>query len=165
MKQLPAGVQAPDFELSDVQGRTHRLSVVLENGPAVLVFYKSSCPTSQLTLPYLQKIIAGAEKTADCALWAVSQDDLNETREFARQNGLEFTFLIDEHPYPVSSAYRLKYVPSIFIIEPGGAISLSDYGFSKATLSEISRRMSNSAGRSPVELSRADDGLPATRPG
>ena len=165
MKQLPAGAQAPDFELNDIRGRTHRLSVALDNGPAILIFYKFSCPTSQLTLPYLQKITAGVENTSGCALWAVSQDDLNETMEFSGKNGFEFTFLIDEHPYRVSSAYRLKYVPSIFIIEPGGSISLSDYGFSKATLNEISTRMSNSAGRSPVELFRADDGLPATRPG
>ncbi len=163
MKPLSTGVQAPDFELRDIHGNSHSLGREIANGTAILVFYKADCPTSQLTLPYIQKIFAATGETDGCTLWAISQDELNETREFAA--GFGFTFLMDEHPYPVSSAYGLTNVPSIFIVEAGGLISLSDFGFSKATLDEVSRRMAKCAGRPPVQLFRPDDGLPATRPG
>ena len=163
MKPLCAGVQAPDFELKDTHGNSHSLGRETAKGTAILVFYKSACPTSQFTFPYIQKIFAAMGETGGCTLWAISQDELNDTREFAA--GFGFTFLIDEHPYAVSSAYGLANVPSVFIVEAGGLISLSDFGFSKATLEEMSTRMAKCAGRPPVQLFRPDDGLPATRPG
>jgi peroxiredoxin len=88
-------------------------------------------------------------------LWGISQDDPDETRRFARQHGLTLDILIDDHPYSVSSAYGLKFVPAIFMIQPDATISLSDYGFTKASLNHI-------AGYS---FFTPDDGLPASRPG
>ena len=58
MSQLSIGIKAPDFELYDVAGQSYRLADALDEGPLVLAFYKSACPTSQFTLPYLQKIYA-----------------------------------------------------------------------------------------------------------
>lgn len=163
MKSLSVGVLAPDFELTDIHGSLHSLRREIAKGTLVLVFYKSACPTSQFTFPFIQKITAAMGEVEGCTLWAISQDDVNETREFAE--GFRFPFLIDEHPYPVSSAYGLTNVPSIFIVETSGVISLSDFGFSKATLEEISARLAKCAGRPPVQLFQPEDGLPAIRPG
>ena len=63
--------------------------------------------------------------------------------------------LIDEHPYKVSAAYGLQFVPTIFIIQPDGTISLSDFGFTKASLNEI-------AG---FDFFTPNDGLRASLPG
>ncbi len=155
VKQLPAGVQAPDFELRDAGGRSHRLGTALRKGPVVLVFYKGSCPTSQFTFPYIQRIFAGAGQDWGAQLWAISQDDAEETRRFATEFGITFDVLIDDYPYEVSSAYGIHSVPSVFIIEQDGKISFSDHGFSKASLNRI-------AGS---ELFTPNDGLPASRPG
>jgi peroxiredoxin len=154
MSQLLVGDQAPDFELIDVNGQPHRLQEALKRGPVALVFYKASCPTCQFTFPFIQKIFS---KTGSAAptLWAISQDDKSETREFAAKHGLSFDMLIDEHPYPVSASYQLQFVPGIFLIERDGRIAVSDYGFTKAGLNQI-------AG---VEFFTANDGLPARRPG
>jgi peroxiredoxin len=78
-----------------------------------------------------------------------------ETREFAEQHGITFELLIDEHPYPVSAAYGLEFVPAIFLIQQDGTISVSEFGFTKAGLNRI-------AG---FEFFTADDRIPATRPG
>jgi peroxiredoxin len=155
MSQLPVGSIAPDFELTDADGRSYRLSDALTHGRVALVFYKSSCPTCQFTFPYIQKIFEKANHDAGWTLWAISEDDADETRQFVEQYGLAFEVLIDEHPYDVSAAYGLKFVPAIFLIEPNGKISVSEYGFSKAGLNGI-------AG---FEYFTPNDGLPASRPG
>jgi peroxiredoxin len=155
MGQLSIGNEASGFELNDLNGRLHRLSEALARGPVALVFYKASCPTSQFTFPYIQKLFATRGNAAPWTLWAVSQDDVQETRNFAREYGLTFDVLVDEHPYPVSAAYGLQFLPAIFLIQPDGKISVSEFGFTKAGLNQI-------AG---FEFFTPNDGLPATRPG
>ena len=155
MSQLSIEQGAPDFELHDMNGRSHRLADALARGPVALAFYKSGCPTCQFTFPYIQKIFSKAGKTADWTLWGVSEDDTDETRRFAKEYGITFDLLIDEHPYAVSAAYGLQYVPAIFLIQPGGTISVSEFGFTKAGLNRI-------AG---FEFFTPNDGLPEARPG
>ena len=155
MSQLTIGVEAPDFVLRTVDGHPRRLSEALKKGPVVLVFYKSDCSTCQFTFPFIQKIYANLGAKAPWTLWAVSEDEVQETRDFAKEYGLTFEILIDEHPYPVSSAYGLHNVPAIFVVQPYVTISLSDFGFTKRSLNEV-------AG---FPLLTPDDGLPASRPG
>jgi peroxiredoxin len=158
MSQLATGTLAPDFELPDTKGRSHRLSDALSEGPVVLAFYKSACPTSQFTFPYIQKVFAQVGSQASQGprtLWGISEDDAEETRAFAKQYGITFDLLVEDHPYKVSAAYGLEFVPAIFIIQPDGIISLSDFGFSKPALNEI-------AG---FDIFPANDRLPARRPG
>jgi len=155
MKQLSIGTLAPDFQLNDSKGQTHRLTDALARGPVALVFYKGECPTCQFTFPYIQKIFSKVGSTAGWTLWGISEDDADETRHFAKQFGITFDLLIDEYPYAVSAAYGLQYVPAIFLIQPDGNISVSEYGFTKAGLNQI-------AG---FEFFTPNDGLPATRPG
>jgi len=126
MKQLSARVQAPDFELNDVNGVVHRLGTALSHGRVVLAFFKVSCPTCQLTFPHIQRIFANAGKDSPMQLWAISQDDADDTRRFARQYGITFDMLIDEYPYDVSNDYGIVSVPTLFIVEQDGNISMSD---------------------------------------
>ena len=156
MRQLPAGVLAPDFRLLALNGQELRLSEAIADRPVVLAFYKSSCPTCQLTFPYLQRIYSEFRAEPVFTIWGISQDEFAETTEFVHEYGIQFDILIDEHPYTVSAAYGLEFVPTIFVVGTDGKIKISDYGFSKATLSEIAK---------PLRLFGADDGLPATRPG
>jgi len=155
MSQLSAGATAPDFELPSINGALRKLHHAVDAGPIALVFYKASCPTSQFTFPYIQKIYSIAPKESPVRIWAISQDEPVETKEFIARFGIEFDVLIDEHPYRVSQAYGLEFVPAVFIIEKDVRIALSDFGFTKASLNAI-------AG---YEFMKPDDGLPASRPG
>jgi len=155
MSQLAVGTRAPDFALSDINGRQHRLSDALKRGPVALIFFKSACPTCQFTFPYLQKIFSKVSQTSGLTLWGISEDDLGETQELAKQHGFTFDLLIDEYPYDVSADYGLQFVPAIFLIQPDGTIAVSEYGFTKAGLNQISG----------VPFFTANDGIPATRPG
>ena len=156
MKQLPVGKTAPDFSLATVKGEDFRLSEAVADGPVVLAFYKASCPTCQLTFPFLQRIYAESRNNPRLRIVGISQDEIEETKTFIDQLGIGFEVLIDEHPYAVSSAYGVEFVPTIFVVGENGKIELSDYGFSKATLSEIGK---------PGQVFSPNDGLPATRPG
>ena len=159
MTQLSSGNAAPDFELPDLVENAVRLSDSLQSGPVVLVFYKSSCPTCQLTLPFIQQIASKRSSDAKVQIWGISQDDKKESSDFARHLGLSFPILIDDYPYPVSSTYGLEYVPGIFIVNTDRKIGLSDRGFSKDALNEIARL------GGPMELFAPDDKLPSRRPG
>ena len=154
---MPTGLTAPDFELPDITGKPHRLSEELRSGPLVLVFYKSACPTCQLALPFVQQI--EAKFGGKARIWGISQDDVKESIDFARHFGLGFRILIDDHPYPVSAAYGLEFVPTIFIVGTDGKIQLSDVGFSKDALNEVA------ALAGPLQLFAPDDKLPSRRPG
>jgi len=155
MRQPARGIQAPDFELRDMNGLPHRLSTALTRGPVILIFFKVECPTCQFTFPYIQRIFASAGQDWRAQLWAISQDDSEDTRRFARQYRIGFEMLIDEYPYDVSNAYGILSVPTMFIIEQDGKISMSDNGFTKSSLNQI-------AG---YEMFSSNDGLPASRPG
>ena len=155
MSQLSIGSQAPDFELPDINGLSHRLSDAIGRGPVRLVFYKSSCPTCEFTFPYIQRMFSRVGKTAGWTLWGISEDDAAETRAFGQRLGVGFDLVIDEHPYAVSAAYGLEFVPAMFLIQEDGTISVSESGFTNAGLNQF-------AG---FEFFTAADGLPAWRPG
>jgi peroxiredoxin len=155
MSQLPIGAQAPGFRLNDVDGQSHSLSDALARGPVALIFYKSACPTCQFTFPFVEKIFSRIGANQRLTLWGISEDDVEDTQDFAKRHGISFKLLIDEHPYAVSAAYGLQFVPAIFLIEPDGRITVSEYGFTKAGLNQV-------AG---FEFFTRNDGLPATRPG
>ena len=101
MPQLSSGNIAPDFDLADTEGRRFRLRDQLRAGPVALVFYKSACPTCQLTLPFVQKIEEAARQMPSVKIFGISQDNLEESVGFAKHFGLDFTILIDDEPYPV----------------------------------------------------------------
>jgi peroxiredoxin len=164
MKQLPVQAQAPDFRLDSLSGDSFHLAEEIVAAPLVLAFFKVSCPTCQFTFPYLQKIHAGSLSSA-VRIFGISQDSAEATKEFAREYGIGFQFLIDEHPYEVSSQYGLEYVPGIFVVDSSGRIQLSDFGFSKAALVDVGRLVAESIHQPPAVLFTPDDGIPATRPG
>src|SRR3989442_14028545 len=155
MSQVGIEPPPPLFEWKPAEGQSHRLSEALERGTVVLVFYKASCPTCQFSFPFIQQIYSKFGSSAGWTLWGISQDDVDETIDFARQHGIPFELLIDEYPYAVSPAYGLQNVPAIFMIESCGTIILSEFGFSKSALNRI-------AG---FPFFTPTDGLPATRPG
>jgi peroxiredoxin len=146
---LPEGGVAPDFRL---QGWS--LREALKAGPALLVFFKISCPTCQFTLPFLRRFEGSGLQVA-----AISQDDQTATAEFCRRFQVSLLTLLDKAwDFPVSSAFRIGHVPSLFLIETDGTISLAVEGFSKAHLEALGTRF----GVAPFE---SHESVPALRPG
>jgi peroxiredoxin len=154
--------QAPGFDLPVLEGGRTTLRELLAGGPVLLAFYKGSCPTCQFTFPFLERLHQGSRADAP-RIVAISQDDARTAAEFNRCYGITFTTLLDPREegtvrYPASNAYGITNVPSLFLVEQGGRISLSVSGFEKAELERLGRRFG-------VEVFTAADRVPVFRPG
>src|SRR5579859_5101904 len=149
--------QAPDFNLPSIEGGYQGLSDLLAAGPVLLAFFKSTCPTCQLTFPFLERLHCGRRADAPRVI-AISQDDPAAAAEFNRTFGITFTTLLDTAGYPVSNAYRITNVPTLFLVESDGSISHSASGFDKGYLEMLGAKFG-------VQLFTASDRVPVFRPG
>lgn len=152
---LAAGDKAPEFSLDNLDGGKQSLSELLRQGPALLVFFKVSCPVCQLALPFLDRIGKGSLQVV-----AISQDNQSATRQFHKTYGVSLTTLLDrgEDRYPASNAFGIQHVPTAFLIEPDGAISSAVEGFRKADLESLGLR-------SGIVTFRETEAVPAWKAG
>ncbi len=156
---LKPGQRAPAFALPGMDGGEYRLSEILATGPAVLAFFKISCPICQYTFPFLERLHGGSAG-AGLRFLGISQDSKPATQFFLNDCGVTFPALLDtyESGYAVSNAFGIRRVPSVFVIDPDGFIDLATEGFVKADLEEL-------GGRIGVSPFRDGENVPAYRPG
>ncbi|HEY1657591.1 MAG TPA: TlpA disulfide reductase family protein [Candidatus Sulfotelmatobacter sp.] len=152
MAALTVGTEAPDFELRAMDGRRFALREELANSPIVLAFFKVSCPTCQYAFPFLERLEqAHGHKTV--RIFGVSQNGPRETAAFIKEFGVTFPVLLDDtEKYPVSNAYGLTNVPSIFWIGQDAEIEISSVGWVKADFSAINRKMAEAGQTSPAAI-------------
>ncbi len=166
MPALETGVRAPEIALSLPDGRKFSLSEARKRGPVVAAFFKVSCPVCQLAFPYLERIFKAYSKSSTFTLVGISQDNASDTDAFGREFGISFPVLLDEPGrYPVSKAYGLTHVPSIFLISPEGEIESSTVGWSKVDIDELNRMLAKISHLAPAQLFRAGEKVPEFRPG
>lgn len=134
---LEAGSLAPEFELPWLDGGSARLSDLIPEEGLLVAFFKVSCPTCQLTLPFLDRLEQAKNTGARIVL--VSQDDGPSTRQFHQAFEISIPTLLDpsRENYPASNAFHIHHVPSMFWVEPGRRISWADQGFRKAGFEEL----------------------------
>src|SRR5579864_2891397 len=129
MAALALGAKAPDFSLKSLDGKRFSLADELARGPVVLAFFKVSCPTCQYAFPFLERLYRAygnqpGEKHV--ALFGVSQNSTKDTAAFCKEFRITFPMLLDDpNSYPISNAYGLTNVPTVFWIAPDGEIEVS----------------------------------------
>ncbi len=107
-RALRTGDTAPMFDLPDAYGNRVRLADVLQDGPAVISFYRGSwCPFCNLELRALQREVDGA-KQAGVTLVAISPNKPDVSEEMIDDLGLTFPVLSDSGN-EVASAFGLVY--------------------------------------------------------
>jgi peroxiredoxin len=140
MPALEVGTRAPEVSLSDMRGQRFSLQEALKRGPVVLAFFKISCPVCQYAVPFLERIYRAHKGKANVV--GVSQNPQQDTGVFMREYGISFPVLLDDpQSYPVSNAYGLTNVPTIFLISTEGEIEISSVGWSRQDLEEMNRRL------------------------
>jgi peroxiredoxin len=141
MAALTAGAKAPEFELKAMDGRRFVLRDELLHGPVLLAFFKVSCPVCQYAFPFLERL-EQAYGHEGVKIIGVSQNDPQQTATFCKEFGVTFPVLLDDREtYPVSNAYGLTNVPTLFWIAPAGEIEISSVGWVKVDFEEIGRKM------------------------
>lgn len=152
---------APDFSLPRLGNGKEQL--YSDDGPLTfLVFYKFSCPTCQLTLPYVDKIYASYGN--DVRFFAIAQDDAEKTQQFVDEYRLTIPVLLDEAPYPISRQYQIVSVPSIFLVNPDHRIRYSGDGFVKQELMNLADVLAEKIGKPQIELF-GNENAPEFKPG
>jgi peroxiredoxin len=117
---IQTGQPAPDFELPDLQGRSHRLSE-LRGQVVVLNFWSAECPwaerADQMLKDYRQ------EWGEDVTVWPIasnaneSEDLLEET---ANQRRLPIVLLDRRHA--VADLYGAQTTPHLFLVDSRGIL-------------------------------------------
>jgi peroxiredoxin len=165
MAALGTGIQAPLFSLPTVQGSTVSLAEALKKGPVVLVFFKVSCPVCQFSLPFLERVYQ-SNRDGNITVLGISQDDAAKTKAFMREYGVTFPVALDDpNGYPVSSAYGLTNVPTIFYLSQNGEVEISCVGWSKADVQAINGKLAEQRGKQPSALWRTGEDIQDFRAG
>ena len=166
MAALNAGVPAPKFKLPDTKDGQFSLQEALQHGPVLLAFFKISCPTCQFTFPYLERLFRGLKGKAVPAIVGISQNNQEDTKSFLRQFGVTFPVLLDNsRGYPVSSAYGITNVPTLFYIGQDGAIEVSSVGWSRKDLEQITQQIEQNAKVVDIALFDTGEQIPESKAG
>jgi len=145
MAALAAGAQAPDFTLPAMDSSQQSLKDLLERGPVVAFFFKISCPVCQYAAPFIERIYK-AQADKHVSIVGISQNNQKDTARFIKEYGLTFPVLLDDtESFPVSNAYGLTHVPTIFWIAQNGPIEISSVGWSRRDVEDINRRIADLA--------------------
>ncbi|HVB34283.1 MAG TPA: TlpA disulfide reductase family protein [Patescibacteria group bacterium] len=158
------GDAAPDFSLATLEGGRFTLSELLQTGPAVIAFFKVSCPTCQFTLPFLDRLHL-AYQNDPVEIWAISQDNANKSRKFREQFGVSFPIALDGEQFPASKSCGFSNVPTILLIDRAGQILHRFSGFSRADLIRLSEEIAKLIGRPPAPVFLAGELVPEIKPG
>jgi peroxiredoxin len=165
MAALTAGTSAPDFKLQTTDGKQFSLRDALARGPVVAAFFKISCPVCQYTFPFLERIYK-AHRGENVTIVGISQNEKKDTAAFAKEYGATFPILLDDmKTYPVSNAYGLTNVPTVFWIAQDGEIEISSVGWERKEIEEINRKAARVTGKGFDRLFQSDEQVPDYRPG
>jgi peroxiredoxin len=165
MAALTPGTQAPDFKLTTIDGKPFSLADSLLQGPLVVAFFKVSCPVCQYAFPFLDRIYKNYGRK-EVSFIGISQNDTKDTAAFMKQFGVTFPVLLDDSKkFPVSNAYGLTNVPTVFWIAQDGEIQVSSVGWSRHDMEEIARKAAEFTGDSVKPLFRAEENIAEFRAG
>jgi peroxiredoxin len=144
------GSPAPDatFHSPDGRKRTTREILADSNGlPTLFAFFKVTCPTCQLTWPYLQRLhdLYGG-KAVHVA--GVCQNPAAEGAAYSRTHGgATFDLLLDPEPrFDASNAFGVETVPHLVLVSPGGTILRVQTGWSRRDMEELGREVAKANG-------------------
>jgi peroxiredoxin len=171
MAALPAGSKAPDFSLpavaegKDGDGVKFSLQAALKQGPAVVAFFKISCPTCQYTFPFLERLHK-AHGDKKITIVGISQNGNKDTAAFIKEYGISFRVLLDDpNGYAVSNSYGLTNVPTLFLIAPDGQIEMTSVGWVKQEVEAINRKLSAAQQTTPPQIFRPGEDVRDFRAG
>jgi peroxiredoxin len=165
MAALTAGTKAPEFELKAMDGKTFSLREELARRPVVLAFFKVSCPVCQYAFPFVERLYK-AYGNKGVTLVGVSQNGPKETAAFNKEFGVTFPVLLDPpEGYPVSNAYGLTNVPTLFWIGQDGEIEVSSVGWVKKDFEEIAHKIAEAAVTTPAVIFQPGDDVRDFRAG
>ncbi len=131
------GAEAPDFELTLLDGETFRLSE--QRGKTVLIdFWATWCPPCVESLPYLQSIYEEVEGD-DVVFIGISLDRPGSEVQVERmleRFGISYLIGISEDP-SIAMSYGARSIPTLIVVDPDGLIRHRKVGFSVSGMDTV----------------------------
>jgi peroxiredoxin len=119
-----------------------------------------------MALPYLDRIYKAYAKSGAFTFVGVSQDNAADTKTFNRQLNITFPVLLDPmSKYPVSNAYGLTNVPTVFLISPEGEIEFATVSWSKADVEQLNRRLASVSDTTAAQIFLPGEKVAEYKPG
>ncbi|MBA2873290.1 thiol-disulfide oxidoreductase ResA [Thermaerobacillus caldiproteolyticus] len=117
---IKVGATAPDFVLTDLNGKSHRLSDYRGKG-VFLNFWGTWCKPCEREMPYINRQYE-AYKQQGVEVLAVNVGEPKlSVQKFIDQFGLTFPVAIDREDQ-VMNAYDIDQLPATFLIDKNGKI-------------------------------------------
>jgi len=123
---LKPGEQAPDFILRAIDGSRHSLSE-LKGNYVVLDFWASWCPDCRKDMTEIKRL--HGEYGQKVKFVGISFDyDLDSWQSYVRKNDLQWLHLSELKKMKdadISKFYKVKWIPTMYLINPEGNVILS----------------------------------------
>ncbi len=131
-KPVALGSPAPDFTLKDLSGKNVRLEEY--RGKVVLLtFWASWCSPCRIELPHFQSLQKKLGR-GNIVVLAVSADNrLEDITQFSKELKLDIPLFFDPD-LEVNQLYRIKAMPTTFIIDRKGVVKHIHQGFKESIL-------------------------------
>jgi peroxiredoxin len=124
------GKPAPDFTLTDIEGRTHRLSDY-RGKDVVVVFWTTWYGTCKKEIPQWKEL-RSAYPQEKLAILAISNEPAALVKKAAEEQGITYTVLTNSGDLPTPFD-QVETVPSSFFIDPDGNFKVAINGMVPAT--------------------------------
>ena len=132
------GNQAPDFQLSNLDGQSISLSD-LRGKPVLVNFWASWCSPCRAEMPFIQRLYEGWSNNELVILAINTGEDFSTVKEFVDSFGLSFMVLLDTKG-EVALVYNVRGIPVTFFIDKDGIIRDIKFG-TFSSKAEIERRL------------------------
>ena len=130
-------------------------------GPVGLFFYKVTCPTCQMAAPVLQHF----EHAFPGRVVGIGQDPEAALARFAGEYAMGISSIQDAPPYPISDAYAVQSVPTLYLIGEDARVVESVGAWDRDGFNRVAAMLAELTGGGSVVVSSPDDGRPDFKPG
>lgn len=119
-KSATVGLEAPLFELKDVEGKVWRLSD-LKGKVVIINFWASWCDTCKEEKPYIIELLNRLKSDKLIYISILYNNDPSEALKYMNSQGYNFPVLIDDKGVAID--YGLTGVPETFVVNKNGILS------------------------------------------
>ena len=126
---IKAGQRAPDFKVQSLDGKVYTLKD-FKGKYLVLDFWATWCPDCRKEMPHMKELWKMASESGKKIVFAgVSADtDRAALEEYIRVNDIRWLQLcefVKRKDSVISADYKVKWIPSVYVIGPDGKVILS----------------------------------------